>query len=298
MAEGRSSSSRSRGAALVTGCSSGIGKASALALLAAGYEVYASARRVEDLGELAERGCRVLPLDVTDEGSCSAAVKEAESFDGALAVLVNNAGYGLYGPVEQQPIEQVRRQFETNVFGVVRLCQLALPAMRARRGGRIVNLSSIAGRLAMPGGGFYHGSKFALEALSDAMRMEVVPFGIKVVLVEPGPVRTAWGERAASSVAMAEPGEGEEDDPYQGLKQSLLTWLMSGSDHRAKSVLASSPEQVARVVVRGATAAHPRSRYVVGTAARAIVVVRPFLGDRLWDVAMSRALGGQGSCEA
>ena len=168
--------------ALVTGCSSGIGQATAAALNQAGFTVWASARRTETLTGLVEAGCRAIQLDVDDEASMVAAIERI----GPIDVLVNNAGYGLYGPVEQVGLTEIRRQFETNVFGLVRLTQLVLPGMRARRCGRILNVSSMGGRTTLPGGGFYHASKYAVEAISDALRIEVRPFGVQVVLIEPG----------------------------------------------------------------------------------------------------------------
>ena len=185
------------GSVLITGCSSGIGQAAALALHEAGRTVVATARNPDTLSGLAGRGLRTLALDVTDESSMRAAVDAA----GPIDVLVNNAGYGLYGTVEQLPMAEIRRQFETNFFGLVRLTQLVLPGMRAAGSGRILNVSSMGGRATLPGGAFYHASKYAVEALSDALRMEVAQFGIDVVLIEPGPVRTPWNDVAAGSVA-------------------------------------------------------------------------------------------------
>ena len=190
------------GSVLITGCSSGIGQAAALALHEAGRTVVATARNPDTLSGLAARGLRTLALDVTDESSMRAAVDAA----GPIDVLVNNAGYGLYGTVEQLPMAEIRRQFETNFFGLVRLTQLVLPGMRAAGGGRILNVSSMGGRATLPGGAFYHASKYAVEALSDALRMEVARFGIHVVLIEPGPVRTPWNDVAAGSVAAGDAG--------------------------------------------------------------------------------------------
>src|SRR5918998_3769882 len=165
-------------AVMITGCSTGIGRATAERLARKGWRVYATARDVEKISDLADRGCELLPLDVTDEDSMRSAVSEVERREGAVGVLINNAGYSQSGAVEEVPMEKVRRQFETNVFGLVRLCQLALPGMRRQGFGRIVNLSSMGGRLTFPGGGFYHASKYAVEALSDALRFEVRGFGV------------------------------------------------------------------------------------------------------------------------
>ena len=187
-------------AVLITGCSTGIGRATALRLAGSGWTVYATARRPESIADLADAGCRTLALDVTEEDSMRAAVQAVEQAEGAVGVLVNNAGYSQSGPIEQIPPEAVRRQFETNVFGAIRLAQLALPGMRRRHWGKIVNIGSMGGRLTFPGGGLYHATKYALEALSDVLRFEVRGFGVDVVLVEPGLITT---EFAQTSIATA-----------------------------------------------------------------------------------------------
>src|SRR4051794_25053495 len=191
---------RSR-AVLITGCSTGIGRATASRLLRAGLRVYATARRVDAIADLRVLGATTLPLDVTDEESMRAAVEQVEREAGAVGVLVNNAGYSQAGAIETVPMAEVRRQFETNVFGLVRMSQLVLPGMRERRFGRIVNLSSMGGRLTFPGAGIYHATKHAVEAISDALRFEVAGFGVKVVVVEPGLIRTEFAETAGRSVA-------------------------------------------------------------------------------------------------
>ena len=194
-------------AVLVTGCSSGIGWATADRLARSGWTVYASARRLASIADLAEAGCRLLELDVTDEGSRCRAVAEVEAREGAVGVLVNNAGYSLSGAVESVALDAARRQFETNVFGPARLTQLVLPGMRAQGWGRVVNVSSMGGKLTFPGGGWYHASKHALEALSDAMRFELERFGVDVVVVEPGLIRTGFAEAAVGSIPVG-------DEPY------------------------------------------------------------------------------------
>jgi NAD(P)-dependent dehydrogenase (short-subunit alcohol dehydrogenase family) len=263
---------------LVTGCSSGIGEATAARLLKAGHTVYATARRPETLAALADAGARTLPLDVTDEATMVAAVKAVEAEHGAVGALVNNAGYGLQGPVEETPMEEVRRQFETNVFGLIRLTQLVLPGMRAARTGRVVNISSMGGRLTLPGGGYYHASKYAVEAFSDALRLEVAPFGIKVSVVEPGPVLTPWSEVAVASI------DDIPDGPYAQFRRDLGKGL-EGYYAGPKARLASSPDDVAKRIER-AIGARPRPRYVVGPVGKAMVMTRRVLPDRLWDLAM------------
>src|SRR3954452_17606510 len=183
-------------AVLSTGCSTGICRATAQHLADRGHTVYATARKLDAIRDLEAHGCRVLELDVTDDDSMAAAVQKVEADEGAVGVLVNNAGYSQSGAVESIPMDAVRRQFETNVSGLVRMCQLVLPAMRAQRWGRIVNISSMGGRLVFPGGGYYHATKYAVEALSDALRFEVKGFGIDVVLIEPGLIRTEFGTAA------------------------------------------------------------------------------------------------------
>src|SRR5215212_1204853 len=177
---------------LVTGCSSGIGRATAIRLATRGHTVYASARRPESIADLGQHGCRLLALDLADETSREQAVRAVEAEHGAVGALVNNAGYSQSGAIETVPLDEVRRQFETNVFGLVRLCQLVLPGMRAQHHGRIVNVSSMGANFTFPGGGFYHSTKYAVEAISDALRFEVKGFGIDVVIVQPGIIRTGF----------------------------------------------------------------------------------------------------------
>jgi NAD(P)-dependent dehydrogenase (short-subunit alcohol dehydrogenase family) len=269
---------------LITGCSSGIGAATAGRLSRAGHTVYASARRPDTLAELVAGGCRPLSLDVTDEASMAAAVRQVEAEQGRLDVLVNNAGYGLYGPVEQLPLDELRRQFETNLYGLVRLCQLVLPGMRERRAGRIVNVSSMGGRTTLPGGGAYHASKYAVEAISDALRLEVRRFGIDVVLIEPGVVRTPWSERALLHQAATGQADGEPagGDPYADYKQAV-----SGSFERAYAGplarLSLSPDAVARVIARACQAPRPRTRYLISPLARTLVTAKRLLPDRAYD---------------
>src|SRR5919202_2360068 len=187
-------------AVLITGCSSGIGRATAQHLAGRGHTVYATARREESIADLAALGCRTLALDVTDEASMAAAVDRVVAEEGAVGALVNNAGYSLSGAIETVDMDDVRRQFETNVFGLMRMCQLVLPSMRASGAGRIVNISSMGGRLTFPGGGVYHATKYAVEAISDALRFEVKGFGVDVALIEPGQIKTEFAEAAVATV--------------------------------------------------------------------------------------------------
>ncbi|MFD4506570.1 oxidoreductase, partial [Streptomyces sp. NPDC058457] len=189
--------------ALVTGASSGIGEATALKLQSLGYTVYAAARRTDRLQKLADRGIRPLAMDVTSDDSMQAGVARIVAETGRIDVLVNNAGYGSYGAIEDVPLSEGRYQFEVNVFGAMRLAQLALPHMRARKSGTIINVTSMGGKIHTPLGGWYHGTKFALEALSDCLRLETKPFGIDVVIIEPGGIATEWGTIAADGLRKA-----------------------------------------------------------------------------------------------
>lgn len=264
-------------AVLITGCSSGIGRATALRLARRpDMTVYATARRTETLADLAAAGCRVLALDVTDEESMAAAVRAVESAHGSVGVLVNNAGYGEYGTVEETSLDRVRDQFETNVFGLAWLVQLSLPGMRAAGRGRIVNVSSMGGRFAFPTGGYYHASKYAVEALSDSLRFEVAPFGIAVSLIEPGLIRTGFEAMAKRTLAGSEVPTG----PYGRLTTASRD--ATTKNYRSR-LIAAEPDAVARVIERAATARRPRPRYVITAAARFMIHTRRLLGARVFD---------------
>jgi NAD(P)-dependent dehydrogenase (short-subunit alcohol dehydrogenase family) len=265
-------------AVMVTGCSTGIGRATAEHLAARGWTVYATARRPETIADLAARGCRTLALDVCDEPSMRAAVDAVERAEGAIGVIVNNAGYGQEGPFEEVPMAQVRRQFETNVFGLVRLTQLVLPAMRRQRWGRIVNLSSMGGRLTLPGGAFYHATKYAVEALSDALRFEVKPFGIDVVVIEPGPIKTRFGDTAVDSIASL----GGKESPYAAFNAVLARKIREAYEG-PMGRFAAEPQAVARVIEKAISAERPRTRYPVTAAARILMGLRRWLPDRAFD---------------
>ncbi len=267
-------------AVLITGCSSGIGHATALHLAERGWRVYATARRPESIEELHARGCETLALDVTDEDSMRSAVAAVEEEEGAIGVLVNNAGYSQSGAIETIPMEQVRRQFETNVFGLMRMCQLALPGMRRQRWGRIVNISSMGGRLTFPGGGIYHATKHAVEAISDALRFEVRGFGVDVVVIEPGLIRTRFGEVAVGSIEDAgDPG------PYAEFNRTVGRATASVYEGPL-SRLGAGPEAVAKAVERAIAARRPRTRYPVTASARFFLAQRRILPDRAWDALM------------
>src|SRR5450756_2301703 len=231
---------------LISGCSSGIGAATAASLVQAGHTVYATARKTETLADLKALGCHPLALDVNSEDSMIAAVKAVEEEHGQIGTLINNAGFGDYGPIEESDLERVRAMFETNVFGLARLTQLVLPAMRRSRSGRIVNIGSMGGRITFPVGGFYHATKYAVEAISDALRVEVKPFGIDVILVEPGLIRTNFERRVNESLEMATPPHGE-DTAYADL---LAASDKNSTGGYANDYVTTSPEAVAAVILR------------------------------------------------
>jgi NAD(P)-dependent dehydrogenase (short-subunit alcohol dehydrogenase family) len=266
-------------AVLITGCSSGIGRATAERLAGRGFTVYATARRVEAIADLEARGCRVMALDVTDEGSMQAAVDAVTTEHGAVGALVNNAGYSQSGPVEEVPIEDVRRQFETNVFGLVRMCQLVLPGMRAQRSGRIVNVSSMGANFTFPGGGFYHATKYAVEAISDALRFEVAGFGIEVVIVQPGLIRTHFADAATDAIRSSTP----EDGPYAAFNAAVAGSTRSVYERGPLARLGGGPETVARTIERAITAKAPKIRYRVTPSARLLVGQRALMTDGMWD---------------
>lgn len=269
-------------AVLITGCSSGIGRATALRLAGAGWTVYATARRPETLAELETAGCHTLALDVTDEQSMQAVVTEIERAEGAVGVLINNAGYSQSGAIETVPLQAVRRQFETNVFGLVRLTQLVLPKMRAQRWGKIVNVGSMGGRLSFPGGGHYHATKHALEAISDALRFELRGFGIDVVLLEPGLITTEFGEAATASMADVElTGE----DPYAKFNTTVGAVTKGAYDGPMK-LLGGGPDRVAKVIERALKRRHPPARITITPSAKVTIAMRRVMPDRLWDAAM------------
>jgi NAD(P)-dependent dehydrogenase (short-subunit alcohol dehydrogenase family) len=270
-----------RKAVLVTGCSSGIGHATALALAQAGFPVWASARKTGGLADLEQAGCRVLELDVTDEQSRAAAVRQVEAEHGAVGILVNNAGHGGGGPVEEVPLDMVRETFETNVFAAIRLCQLVLPGMRARRSGLIVNLGSAAGLVTPPTGCPYAMTKYAMESLCDALRPELAPFGIGVTLIQPGAVRT----RFMANSELHQPAD-DTSSPYAVYKANVAK--MAARAHRNGAPGVVEVGDVAAVILKAVTASRPRARYKVGSQARLAPVARRLLGDRGWDAFMRR----------
>jgi NAD(P)-dependent dehydrogenase (short-subunit alcohol dehydrogenase family) len=274
---------RDSGPVLITGCSTGLGRASAMAFREAGYITVATARNVATLDDLSAAGCITLPLDVTEEASRRAAVDEIERRYGSVGILVNNAGYGQYGPLEEIPPEALQRAFATNVFGLLHMSQLVLPGMRRAGRGRIVNISSLAGRVTAQGGGVYHMTKFAVEALADALRPEVKPFGIDVVNVLPGPFVSTYRDKVLASIPDTGP-----DSPYTVYKRSVGQYMLNFLKPGGFGVM--SAEHVARTVFKAATVTRPRTRYNVGFWANFGPLGRAIVTDRMVDAVTSREI--------
>jgi len=266
-------------AVLITGCSSGIGHATAAQLVPAGWNVYATARRPETIADLAEKGCTTLALDVTDEASMSAAVQTVTEAEGAVGVLINNAGYSQSGAVESIPLDEIRRQFDTNVFGLIRMSQLVLPGMRSHRWGKIVNIGSMGGRLTFPGGGIYHATKYAVEAISDALRFEVRGFGVDVILIEPGLIVTNFGEAATATVP------GGEDGPYADFNEAVGK-LTTNAYRGPMAKLGGPPDAVASTIADAIASSRPMARYPVTLSAHLMINQRRITPDRVWDLMM------------
>ena len=266
---------------LLTGASSGIGYDTAVALAQQGHKVYAAARRVERMEPLRQYGIVPLKMDVTDEASMKEGVKTLLDAEGRIDVLINNAGYGYFGAVENVPMDDARNQLEVNVFGLARLCQLVLPTMRAQHSGRIINTASVAGRAVFYYGGWYHVSKYAVESLSDAMRMELKPFGIDVVIIEPGAIKTNWGIIAADHLTESSKGTAYEQTGTM-MANNLRNMYLSNT--------ISDPAVVRKAIVRAVNARRPCTRYRIGRMANAIVFFHWLLPTRWWD-AFLRLMG-------
>ncbi len=269
--------------ALVTGASSGIGESAALRLNELGYTVYGAARRVERMKGLAGAGVHVLAMDVTDAESMADGVRRIIDEHGRIDVLVNNAGYGSYGAVEDVPLAEARAQFEVNVFGAAQLIQLVAPHMRAQGSGRIINITSMGGKIYTPFGGWYHGTKFALEALSDALRNELRPFGVDVVVIEPGAIRTEWGGIAAANLRRTS-GTGAYATAVERMAAQL-----GGSGPSSR--FGSDPKVIGKAIARAATARRPRIRYAVGLGAKPAIFLRWLLPDRAFDGMLRLGIG-------
>jgi NAD(P)-dependent dehydrogenase (short-subunit alcohol dehydrogenase family) len=261
-----------RRVAIVTGASAGIGAATSRVLHERGFQVYAVARRLDRMAPLAALGIRTVRVDVTQEADLVALVDRVVTESGRIDVLVNNAGYGSFGALEDVPLDEARRQFDVNVFGAARLCQLVLPHLRAQGSGRIINVSSVGARMYQPLGGWYHATKYALEGLSDCLRVEVEPLGIDVVLIRPGGIATEF-PRDSGERLLAVSGQGA----YAGYARRYAATLTS----EPKGI--SSPSVVAEAIGRAATVRRPRTRYAVGRGAKAALIARWLLPDRAYD---------------
>lgn len=259
---------------LITGASSGIGEATAHVLLNEGYTVYAAARRVEKMDALKALGAHPIQMDVTDDTSMTAGIQAILEQEGTIDVLINNAGYGSYGAIEDVPIDEARRQFEVNIFGLARLTQLVLPTMRAQQSGKIVNISSMGGKIYTPFGGWYHATKHALEGLSDCLRLETAPFGIDVIIIEPGGITTPWGAIAAENLRKT---SGSGAYAAAANKAADGTAAMYATDQL------SPPSLIADTILKAITARRPKTRYAAGYMARPSIFLRKILSDRLFD---------------
>jgi NAD(P)-dependent dehydrogenase (short-subunit alcohol dehydrogenase family) len=267
-------------AVLITGCSTGIGRATTQHLAAKGHTVYATARKVDAIADLEGPNVKLLALDVTDEASMQAAVDHVVAAEGAVGALVNNAGYSQSGAVETMTMEALRRQFETNVFGLVRMSQLVLPGMREQGHGRIVNISSMGANFTFPGGGAYHATKYAVEALSDAMRFEVKGFGVDVVIIQPGAIRTEFDKAAAASLA----GAPAADGPYAAFNPRVGQITQEAYEKGPLKLLGGGPQTVANAIEKAITAKRPKLRYRVTPSARVLIGQRKLMTGRMWDI--------------
>jgi NAD(P)-dependent dehydrogenase (short-subunit alcohol dehydrogenase family) len=271
---------------LITGCSSGIGHATALRMASSGWTVYATARKVDTLTALARGGCQTLALDVNDEASMRAAVEAIEAEHGAIGVLINNAGYSQSGAVESVPLDKVRRQFETNVFGLLRLTQLCLPGMRRQRWGKVVNIGSVGGKITFPGGGAYHATKHALEALSDVLRFEVAGFGIDVVLIEPGLIKTGFAETVKRELADVPSDEG---DVYARFNARVERETLAAYEGGPMARFSGEPDDVAAAIERAITTRRAPTRVPVTLGAHVMLRMRAWMSDRMWDGMLARS---------
>lgn len=269
---------------LVTGCSSGAGHATALRFLKAGYPTYASARRIESIEDLKAAGCETLALDVTKQDTIDEAVKIIEQKHGSVGVLVNNAAIGIMTPMETISIDEVRRQYETNIFGLLAVTQAVLPEMRKAGKGRIVNIGSSGGEFTSPGGGVYQATKYALCSMNDAMRMELKPFGIDVTMIQPGAIATKF---ASNGVVL-----GMDEGPYQVLMKGIYN--VSNAAVKLGAPGTWSPTQIAEIIYKAGTKRKPKARYRPGIVAKSLIYMRLWLPYSVWDRMFMDSLMKQG----
>lgn len=259
---------------LITGASSGMGKSTALILKNKGYKIYGAARRMEEMKDLKEKGISILPLDLTRDDSIVDCVETVIEREGKIDILINNAGYGSYGAVEDMSIEEAKRQFEVNLFGLARITQLVLPGMRKNKSGRIVNISSMGGKIYSPFGAWYHATKHAVEGWSDCLRLELKEFGIDVVVVEPGIIKTSWGTIAADNLRNVS-GKGAYSVFANKVADGMQT-TYTGNNLTKVDVLGE-------VIAKAATAKKPKTRYVKGSMAKPAIALRKWFGDKAFD---------------
>jgi short-subunit dehydrogenase len=260
---------------LITGASAGIGKETAKTLIGEGYTVYAAARRVERMDDLRKSGAVPLKMDITREDDLVAVVEQIEKESGGVDILINNAGFGLYGAIEETTIEDARYQFEVNLFGLARITQLVLPYMRTQKWGKIINMSSTAGKCALPMGAWYTATKFAIEGWSDSLRFEVRQFNIDVIIIEPGPIGTEFWSVYVNPM-LERSGQG----PYGEIANAMANWSL---DRQNNPDSTSSPSVIADTISKAIEARRPRTRYAAGKLARTVLFLRRWSGDRLYD---------------
>ena len=263
---------------LITGASSGMGKETAKTLIQEGYTVYTAARRVEKMDDLKRLGGIPLKMDVTKEDEMVAGIEQIKANHGGVDILINNAGFGQYGPMEDTPLDKARYQFEVNLFGMARLTQLVLPYMRQKKAGKIINISSMGGKIYTPLGSWYHATKHAVEGWSDCLRFELAPFGIDVIIIEPGMISTGFMDVVSGTI----PSE-SVNGPYKEIVQSLA--------NAEGGMSASPPSVIANTISRAIKTNRPRTRYLVGAMARPLVNMRRLLGDRGYDWMFRRMMG-------
>lgn len=267
---------------LLTGASSGIGWITSIYLASRGYRVYAVARRLEKLEPLKKYGIRPLFMDLCDENSIQAVVERIIEEEGKIDILINNAGYGVYGAIEDVDLMEAKKQFEVNLFAQARLTQLILPYMRAQRKGKIINISSVAGKMTLPLGAWYHASKHALEAYSDALRMEVQAFAIDVIIIEPGAIKTPWGLIVGKNLQGL-----AQDSAYQEMTEKQAKFLLK---HYTNNPFLSAPKCVAECIYQAIVANKPKTRYLVGFASKTISLIKSILPDRVFDIMVKHVM--------
>lgn len=269
---GKGQSMNEQKVVLITGASSGIGKAVALQLIKDGYIVYGAARRMEKMTDIKDAGGHILKMDVTDETSLVEGVQKITSENHGVDILINNAGYGSYGAVEDVPIEEAKRQFEVNIFGLAQLTKMVLPHMRKNESGKIINISSIGGKIYTPLGGWYHATKHALEGLSDCLRLETKQFGIDVVVIEPGSIETEWTQIAIDNMLKT-----SDEGAYGNFAQKVVKAFRAGAKR------SSPPKVIVNLILKAIKAKNPKTRYVAGAYATPLLLMRKILPDKMFD---------------